>query len=126
MKDLNGKRVRVYRNLHKDCFSVKCMKTGRVIAYVQEIVLKNVTYPVSKAGRERVLKEKRKNVHAFVQGIIDINNQITNLKENKICYNPYKKGHFFYCSNGKEIKESKITKVTMKGVFSYSWLKIPI
>jgi hypothetical protein len=120
MKDLNGKRVRVYRNLNKNCFSVKCMKTGRVIAHVREIVLKEVTYPVSKAGRNRVLRERVKNVHAFVQGVIDINNQINNLKENKICYNPYKKGHFFYCSNGREIKESKITKVSMDGVYAYN------
>jgi hypothetical protein len=120
MKTLQGKRVRVYRNLHKDCFSVKCMKTGRVIAHVKEIVLKEVTYPVSKAGRERVLKDKRKNVHAFVQGLIDINNQINNLKVNKICYNPYKKGHFFYCNNGREIKQSKKARVSMTGVFAYS------
>lgn len=113
---LQGKRVRVYRNLHKDCFSVKCMKTGLVIAHVKEITLKDATFPVSKAGRARVLKEKRKNVHAFVQGIVD-NNALV-FGNTRICYNPYKKGYFFYCSNGREIKKANAVLVDLKGLLA--------
>ena len=112
---LIGKRVRVYRNLHKDCFSVKCMKTGKVIAHVKDITLSFVTFPVSQAGRNRVLKERRKNVHAFVQGIVDT---FTVLSEKRICYNPYKKDHFFYCSNGKEIKSAQAVNVSLSGIYA--------
>ena len=113
---LQGKRVRVYRNLHKKCFSVKCMKTNRVIAHVKEITLTNATFPVSQSGRKRVLKEKRKNVHAFVQGIVD--NNVLVYGNTKICYNPYKRGHFFYCSNGKEIKSARAVLVDLNGVLA--------
>lgn len=114
--NLHGKRVRVYRNLHKKCFSVKCMKTGLVIAHVNEITLTDATFPVSQAGRNRVLKEKRKNVHAFIQGIVDNNTLVYG--NTKVCYNPYKRGNFFYCSNGREIKSARAVLVDLKGVLA--------
>jgi hypothetical protein len=70
IETLKGKQVQVYRNLHKDRYSVRCKKTKRVIAHVREIVLKDVKLKVSQAGRDRVLKEQKKNVHAFVEGEI--------------------------------------------------------
>jgi hypothetical protein len=64
-------RVEVYRNLHKDCYSVRALSgtnKGRVIGHVRSITLQNVSFVVQPAGRKRVLKEQRKNVHAFVRG----------------------------------------------------------
>ena len=66
-------RVEVYRNLHKGCFSVRALNgedKGRVIDHVQSIMLKDATFVVQPAGRDRVLREQRKNVHAFVRGTI--------------------------------------------------------
>ena len=66
-------RVEVYRNLHKNCFSVRALSgenKGRVIDHVQSIMLKDATFAVQPAGRERVLREQRKNFHAFVRGTI--------------------------------------------------------
>ena len=72
-----GDKVEVYRNLHKDCFSIR--KQGRVVGYLYddgqhyrptELYLTNVKFVVQKAGRERVIREQRKNVHAFVRGIV--------------------------------------------------------
>ena len=59
-------KVRVYRNLRKECFSV--MEKGRVIDHVSNVILANAKLIVSEAGRQRVLRDKRKNVHAFVEG----------------------------------------------------------
>lgn len=87
----------IYRNLHKDCFSVR--HKGRVIAHLQNIIAGDVSFIVSQKGRERVLKEKKKYVHAYVacrwfsdatqqimKGIIDTKEEIK--------YNPYKNEHF--------------------------------
>lgn len=63
-------RVRVYRNLHKNCFSVVSMKTGRVIQHTNKLTLHDVEFRVRESGRQRVLRERRKNVHAFVVGSI--------------------------------------------------------
>jgi len=59
-------KVYVYFNLHKKIFSVR--KNGKVIRHCKGITLKNATFKVSKSGRKRVIREKRKNVHAFVVG----------------------------------------------------------
>jgi hypothetical protein len=109
-----GSIVRVYRNLHKKCFSVKCMKIKRVIAHVDDITLIDATFPVSKAGRERVLRDKQKNVHAFVQGKISYGTKLDDGR--RICYNPYKMDHFFYCDSGHEITQASIVRINLESV----------
>ena len=83
-----GERVFVYRNLHKKCYSVKSMKTGRVIAHVDSIDLVDVSFRVSQSGRKRVLKEKRKNVHAGVVGYVSCSSGVDSAIS--VTYNPYK------------------------------------
>ena len=64
-------RVFVYYNLHKKCWSIRALEgenKGRVIAHRHEVCLENVTFKVSEAGRQRVLREGRKNVHAGCVG----------------------------------------------------------
>jgi len=71
MKDLIGKKVEVYRNLHKNCFSIR--QNGKVVDYLysgQELHLTDVEFRVQPAGRERVRREKKKNVHAYVKGTV--------------------------------------------------------
>lgn len=97
MREHIGKRVFVYYNLHKHTWSVRCEKSKRVIAHVDSIVLTDVVYKVSKKGRERVLKEKRKNVHAGVQGTILGFYNIEDLTQfHEVTYNPYKYESFVY------------------------------
>lgn len=36
--------------------------------HLKEVTLSNVEFKVSQKGRERVLREKRKNVHAVIEG----------------------------------------------------------
>ena len=60
--------VKCYWNLHRKCWSVADVKTRKVIKHLQELSLFDCTFKVSEAGRQRVLRERRKNVHAFVIG----------------------------------------------------------
>ena len=89
-------KVFCYRNLHKKgvIYSVKNTKTNKVIDWVENIVLKDVELKVSQAGRNRVLKEKRKNVHAGVKGTIFTIPLSEDLKWEKAYYNPYKYNSF--------------------------------
>lgn len=64
-------RVFVYWNLHRGMWSVKALDgpdKGRVVARVPEVLLSDVEGKVSEAGRQRVLREGRKNVHAGLVG----------------------------------------------------------
>lgn len=94
-------KVFVYFNLHKKCWSVKALdgeKKGRVIMHTQELSLRDITFKVSEAGRQRVLAEKRKNVHAGVVGYLD--EPVAGKEWTLVRYNPYVAGHFFNCDNG--------------------------
>ena len=99
---LVGKRVQVYFNLHKKVFSVKDKKTGLVIAHVNKIDLGDISFKVSQAGRNRVLKEKRKNVHAFVEGTILAYNTFCKDMQG-ITYNPYKNDSFVLKTSNKPV-----------------------
>jgi hypothetical protein len=65
-------QVRVYRNITKNCWSIKSEDEElgqRVIGHAQSVILGIGSFKVSEAGRDRVRKEKRKNVHAWVTGM---------------------------------------------------------
>lgn len=67
-------RVFVYFNLHRKCWSIKALegeRKGRVIGHAHYIDLADVTWKVSEAGRQRVLREKKKNVHAGAVGVLE-------------------------------------------------------
>lgn len=90
-KNLVGLRVRVYRNLHKDCLSVQ--HKGRVIAHVDSVLLKRATFTVQPAGRKKVIETRQKNVHAFISGtVLGVNLPISQEDEIfcAVTYNPYK------------------------------------
>ena len=61
-------RVKVYYNLQKDCLSVIDAETGLLYCHAHRVELHNAKFRVQLAGRNRVIKEKRKNVHAYVVG----------------------------------------------------------
>lgn len=93
-----GQRVRVYYNLHKKCFSITSKIDGswKLVAHADRVTLANVKTIVSQAGRRRVLAEKRKNVHAFIEGdyIGDLTVRSINNGGSKLYYNPYEVDSF--------------------------------
>ena len=117
--------VQVYKNLHKSraagrsIYSVRDKKTGLVLGHVKEIVLKDVVFKVSETGRLRVLKEKKKNVHAVLQGEV-YHGKFYDLgysKPQKVWYNPYKTNQFISCKTGKKVYNCKYARICSDGVF---------
>ncbi len=111
-------KVFVYRNLHKKCYSVKDWKTKLVIAHVDEILLVDAVFKVSEAGRQRVLKEKRKNVHAGVMGFWDKKADYSlEIGFNPVAYyNPYKYNSFVDSNTEKPLTKSSCVLLHKKGV----------
>ena len=87
-------RVEVYFNLHKKTFSVRSCRTGRVIHHTDKVHIANPEFVVRKAGRERVLREGKKNVHAFVRGDVTFFNLMYHPPLDTLTYNPYKYASF--------------------------------
>ena len=92
------KPIEVYRNLHKKCWSVR--QGGKVKVHTSYICLQAAEFVVQPAGREKVLREQKKNVHAFVKGYLISARTINRLNKDiewtmdAVTYNPYKHPHF--------------------------------
>jgi len=113
--------VKVYRNLHKDCFSI--VQDGLVKAHARHIYLRDVKFKVSEAGRQRVIQEKRKNVHAFLIGkLAKISDQKEIVEETGVTYNPYKYDSFVEVETEKPVKEAG--EVMLNFLKDRSWMSI--
>jgi len=114
-----NKKVLVYRNLHKNCWSVK--QGGLVKAHALELNLYGCSMKVSRAGQQRVRREKRKNVHAGINGYLEpyhlglsheagLGDEVRTLQRaweglpnsqmREVTYNPYKHNSFVHVDDG--------------------------
>lgn len=114
-------KVFAYFNLHKRCFSIKALEgadKGRVIAHRSEALLIDAKFKVSQAGRQRVLKEQCKNVHAGVVGewIDGAGNYATinavAINGSAITYNPYKYDSFVHLFGEHRIDDARLVALT--------------
>jgi len=111
--------VDVYKNLHKDTWSVRDRKTGRVVAHQDEVHVLDAKFVVQPSGRERVLQEGRKNVHAFVRGTLATYQEVLDdprtfylVTPYLIRYNPYQEDYFFY-PNKRSMERIRIDKAEL-------------
>lgn len=130
----------VYRNLHKPghTYSIKALEgphKGRVVAYGQSILIKDVRFVVKEAGRRRVLATGRKNVHAGIIGdVVEVYNleerlpnQIpsgpayVSLKEpfKLINYNPYKAPTFYDIKTNEPVHNAGLVGIYGSTVEAY-------
>jgi len=94
------KPYKIYRNLRNKCFSIlkydEEKKGYRLYAHVTKALLYNVVTKVSEPQRQRVIKDKQKNVHAFImaQYYISIDEAGNVNSSEEIYYNPHTQNHF--------------------------------
>lgn len=123
MRILNsGDYVRVYRNLHKKTYSIQKWIDGRwlVVKHADNFFLRNVSFVVKESGRRRVLRDKRKNAHAFICGFYYSKNyrlaSNETLKTQIIRYDPYKMGYFFDIETNCKVNQAFIVAFFEDGV----------
>ena len=114
--------VRVYVNLTRSrpglvIYSVQKKVDGRwlVTDHTSRIVLKDCAFKVSEKGRQRVLRQRRKNVHAFVVGTV------ANIGKGcleAISYNPYRGSHFFIKKSRALTQNARYCLCNERGVFA--------
>ena len=119
------KKVFVYYNLHKHKWSVKDVKTGRVIGHYYDVSLYNAKFKLSEAGRTRVLKEKRKNVHAGVEGYLTTDVLARKMdgtilwesqsERHRVTYDPYKYDTFVTVSDKEPIHKAYFVRMVAYG-----------
>jgi hypothetical protein len=131
-------RIEAYYNLHKQCLSAR--PTGRYgyVRHYQFLAVKNVKFAVQPAGRQKVLNEKKKNVHAFVRGDMvtwsphrkegefydpmDIDVSVERFREDdryrEVTYNPYKYESFVTADSKYPIYEADHVWIIGKHIFA--------
>lgn len=133
-------RVNVYRNLSPQYRTQRAWsimanegpQKGRVIDVVDAVIVRDVTFVVREGSRQRVLREKSKNVHAFVQGTLVKTFPLDSLKKTatgetlapnaaatvRVSYDPYHAGYFFREDNGKAVAGAPLVVVAPAGVYA--------
>jgi hypothetical protein len=114
-------KVFVYFNLHKRVFSVKALEgkdKGRVIGHRTSLAIDSPVFKVSEAGRQRVIRERRKNVHAGVVGFLtapyDWKHEV--VEWTPVLYNPYVFPSFV-TQLGKPVHKARFAKMDIvKGI----------
>lgn len=102
----------IYRNLHKDCFSVKYK--GKVVDYIdlnKPIILLGY-FKVNPAGRASVLVTGKKMVHAYVVAEHKVMRvfypeEWEGFKKREVTYNPFKHDYFVFKDTG-EVAEGNL------------------
>lgn len=109
-------RVEVYKNLHTGTYSVR--HKGRVIDHPTRLTLWNVTFAVQPAGREKVRREGRKNVHAFVRGELADPGLRFMEPPVRVSYNPYENDTFVDKATGAPVETAEAALLAPEGVFA--------
>jgi len=116
----------VYRNLRKKTYSVRVR--GKVLASYRSLYMLGVDFHVLESGRQRVIEEQCKNVHAFCRSYVPP--MMTDWRLTpyfpdppvKVVYEPYDHGHFWSREHGWKFKVTKaaLVALTPTGVFAYA------
>lgn len=113
-------RADIYFNLHKRTWSVRDRATGRVADHAAIIYVAGIAdFVVRESGRQRVLREGRKNVHAFCR--VESSSRadgtprrFTMWRDNatmygavRLSYNPFKGATFYRCDTGAPVHRAR-------------------
>ncbi|MDP7724768.1 hypothetical protein [Mycobacterium sp. TY814] len=103
----SGQQVFAYRNLHRAGWSLRATDgehAGLVVAHAGEVIIGGARFVVRESGRQRVLREHRKNVHAGVIGGVLFEEDFH--PDVRVTYDPYRWGTFVNAETGEPITEA--------------------
>lgn len=113
-------RVRVYFNLTRKIWSIQSYKPGkgwRLLTHSTDVILRNAVTKVYESGRQRVIREGKKYVHAYIEGEL-IGIYPKSHSDRKLSYNPYKNAHFIWKDDDTEACNVGEVVFNNKGVFA--------
>jgi len=127
-------KIYVYRNLNRKIWSVKYR--GLVIAHTPTAFMWDVEFKVNEAGRQRVLKEGVKNVHAYAvcaledlflprgaelftddlgDSVMDCTDPLGGSLDLLVRYEPKRRGSFLERTSGRNIYSASHVYLTARG-----------
>ena len=126
--------VSIYRNLHNGLISIKSASSGLVLGHAQSVDVAWADFVVNESGRQRVLRDKQKNVHAYVKGLLLNTSGFKPYKGRSIgpvygaldtihkvtvvSYNPYKAPHFVIKGTSDKVSKASLCTVSHDGIIA--------
>jgi hypothetical protein len=98
------------------------MQNGRVKASAKQIWLKDAEFLVRESGRQRMLRENRKNIHAYVVGELldfvhpDDGKIMERLEGRNATYNPYRFSSFVDKETELPVMSASMVQLDERGV----------
>ena len=114
------KPVRVFKNLTHGCYSI--LQNGKLKASARQVLLGDVEFRVRESGRQRMLREQRRNVHAFAVGRLidyvhpDEARELAFVGGRAISYDPYLLAQFFDRQTGAPVIAAELVRLGEDGV----------
>jgi hypothetical protein len=103
-------KVDVYWNLHKGGYSIRAAEgpsRGLVVGYTDSITLSDAVFVVRESARQRVLRDRRKPVHAWVCGTV-AKAGIVSFGLVGVTYDPYRWRSFTRLDTGEPVHSAKL------------------
>jgi hypothetical protein len=115
------KPVRVIRNWKRDCYTI--LQNGRFKASAKQVRLADVEFRVRGSGRDRMLRERKRNVHAYAIGRLidythpDEDRVIRRIRGRAVAYNPYRTAAFVDVETDTPVNAARVVHFQENGVF---------
>lgn len=90
-----SKKVRIYRNLNRKGKIYSIKQDNLVVAHTEDFIIKSVSFIINRAGKNRAIQTKTRNVHAFLEGYLTDFNSIELQFCYNLNYNPFSEKGFF-------------------------------
>jgi hypothetical protein len=118
-----GLQTRIYRNLGNGLMSLtqQINKSWLLVGHTNNVAIEYPKFYVSEAGRQRVIREHQKNVHAWATGrLLTIAHRLDLPDLKQIYYCPYTQSHFSWLESGEPIISADLLVVIDNQVFCTS------
>jgi hypothetical protein len=118
-----GLQTRIYRNLGNGLMSLtqQINKSWLLVGHTSNVAIEYPKFYVSEAGRQRVIREHQKNVHAWATGrLLTIANRLDLPDLKQIYYCPYTQPYFSWLESGEPIISADLLIVIDNQVFCTS------
>lgn len=115
-----AKPVRVFRNWKRGCYNI--MQGGKVVACARQVRLGDVEFRVREPGRQRMLRLRRRNVHAYAIGLLldhvhpDEGRALDALAGRRVFYDPYRFSSFVDGESHLPVRHARLVQLDEAGV----------
>ena len=108
--------VEVYRCLNRQGRVFSIRQNGYVVGHTNRLLLEGCEFVVGRSGKERAIRTKQRNVHAYIRGYISDKPYVSKAYVDNVLikYNPFADGGFF--AGGVEVKRMSEVLVHSSGV----------